>query len=139
MTAEREEANFSYPTQSEYDPDQIFEDSFGVFLGADFAVRDVQVKLTGGWSNYSQFHRWHRSQRIIRCADGVIVHLRARVCPELKAWILGFGEDAEVLAPAELRDEIARRLEQAASRYARAKALPLAKGGTAKRGKNAAT
>jgi predicted DNA-binding transcriptional regulator YafY len=138
VTAEREEATFSYPTQSEYDPDQIFEDSFGVFLGADHAVHDVQVKLTGRWSNYPHFHRWHRSQRVTRCADGVIVHLRARVCPELKAWILGFGEDAEVLAPAELRAEIARRLEEAASRYARAKALRLARGATAKRGKNAA-
>ena len=110
----------------------------GVFLGADYPVRDVEVKLTGRWSSYAHFHRWHRTQRISPRADGVVVHLRARVCPELKAWILGFGEDAEVLAPGELRDEIAQRLKEAARRYARPKTLPLAKPGAAKGAKKAA-
>lgn len=138
MTAEREEASFHYPSQSEYDPELIFEDSFGVFLGADYPVRDVEVKLTGRWSNYAHFHRWHRTQRITPRADGVIVHLRARLCPELKAWILGFGEDAEVLAPVELRNEIAQRLKEAARRYARPKTLLLAKAGASKGTKKAA-
>jgi predicted DNA-binding transcriptional regulator YafY len=33
----------------------------------------------------------------------VRVKLRVRVCPELEAWILGFGSEAEVVRPAALR------------------------------------
>ena len=36
----------------------------------------------------------------------------------LRVWILGFAEGVEVLAPKELRDEVARKLRAAAARYA---------------------
>jgi hypothetical protein len=35
--------------------------------------------------------------------------MRVRLCPELEAWILSFGEEAEVLGPEELRTRIATR------------------------------
>jgi predicted DNA-binding transcriptional regulator YafY len=36
---------------------------------------------------------------------------------EIRIWILGWGADAEVLEPAELRDELATELGRAAALY----------------------
>jgi predicted DNA-binding transcriptional regulator YafY len=44
--------------------------------------------------------------------EATVVHTYA-----LRVWILGFAEGMEVLEPTELRDEIARKLTEAAARY----------------------
>jgi len=111
------EESFEYPDRSEYDPEQVFRDSFGVFL--DLPVRDVVLKLHTQWAVYAQSHRWHDSQTVEVGADGVRVRLRVRLCPELEAWILGFGEQAEVLAPPELMTRVATRASQLAAAYRR--------------------
>ena len=37
---------------------------------------------------------------------------------EIRLWILSWGDDAEVLEPPELRDDVARTLARAIARYA---------------------
>ena len=103
--------SFEYPSRSEYDPEQVFHDSFGIFL--DGPVQDLVLKLHKHWTTYAQSHRWHDSQRVEVAADHVIVRMHVRICPELAAWILGFGEEAEVVSPASLRAELARRIAAA--------------------------
>jgi hypothetical protein len=112
---------FEYPARSEYDPGQVFRESFGVWL--DKPVRDVEVKLAKRWITYAQSHRWHDSQTVKVEADHVSVRMRVRVCPELEAWILGFGEEAEVVGPRELRERIATRIGAAGRGYAKGPAL----------------
>jgi hypothetical protein len=99
--------SFAYPSRTEYDPEQVFRDSFGIFL--DMPVHDVELRLHKQWATYAQSHRWHDSQVVDVANDHVRVRMRVRVCPELEAWILGFGEQAEVLAPPTLRAQIATR------------------------------
>ena len=64
--------------------------------------------------------RWHASQVTEHEADGSLIW-RARVAGvlEVRSWILGWGPDAEVLEPADLRDWVARRHAEAAARYGR--------------------
>ena len=64
--------------------------------------------------------RWHPSQVTETGADGSLVW-RARVSGvlEVRSWILGWGGDAEVLEPAELRDWVAAQHAAAAQRYGR--------------------
>ena len=106
---------FEYPGRTEYDPEQVFRDSFGIFL--QMGVHDVELKLHKQWTTYAQSHRWHDSQKVEVAADHVIVRMHVRVCPELEAWILGFGEEAEVLAPAGLRARMATRVASLARVY----------------------
>jgi predicted DNA-binding transcriptional regulator YafY len=106
---------FEYPSRTAYDPQQVFRDSFGVFL--DFPVQDVEVKLHAQWAPYALTHRWHDSQVVDVAEDHVRVRLRVRVCPELEAWILGFGDQAEVVAPAKLRERVASRAAAMARTY----------------------
>jgi predicted DNA-binding transcriptional regulator YafY len=65
--------------------------------------------------------RWHPSQTSEREADGSLLW-RARVSGllEVRAWILGWGDGAEVLKPQALRDDVARTLAAATARYTNA-------------------
>lgn len=62
--------------------------------------------------------RWHPSQAL-EPGEGGSLGWRARVSGtlEIRSWILGWGSDVEVLAPARLRDEVAGILAAGAARY----------------------
>ena len=110
--------SFTYPSRNEYDPEQVFRDSFGIWL--DLPVHDVELRLHRRWAVYAQSHRWHDSQTVEVDGEHLRVRMRVRVCPELEAWILSFGEDAEVVGPKELRAKIARRAAGLSATYANA-------------------
>jgi hypothetical protein len=106
---------FKYPDRDAYDPEKVFRDSFGIFL--DRPVEDVVLLLNAGWATYAQSHTWHESQRISSHGDRVEVRLHVGLCPELESWILGFGEQAEVVEPRVLRERIHARLFAARGTY----------------------
>ena len=109
---------FDYPGKAEYDPRQLFADSFGVFVGAGGGVEDVSVKLARKWLTHARSHRWHHSQRVeVLDSGAVMVNLRVRVCPELQAWVLGFGAEAEVMSPDHLRNDVAEQLRLGSDQY----------------------
>lgn len=110
---------FEYPARGDYDPRQLWRDSLGVFLDESMPIVNVRVRLDAGWRTYVETHRWHHSQRFTPMRDGsIVVQMRVRHCPELERWVLGFGEEAEVLAPVELRERVSERLVKASARYA---------------------
>jgi predicted DNA-binding transcriptional regulator YafY len=61
---------------------------------------------------------WHPSQRIEELADGSL-EWRATVAGtiEIRLWILSWGDEVEVVAPASLREDVAATLRRAAARY----------------------
>jgi hypothetical protein len=109
------EESFKYPSRAEYDPEKVFRDSFGIFLGRP--VADVVLRLKPGWATYARTHAWHDSQHVLPERGGVEVRLHVGLCPELEAWILGFGEQAEVIEPPVLRKRIRARLVAARETY----------------------
>jgi proteasome accessory factor B len=61
---------------------------------------------------------WHPGQVMERQADGSLVWSASVAgVHEVRIWILGWGADAEVLEPAELRDSIAEELARATRHY----------------------
>jgi predicted DNA-binding transcriptional regulator YafY len=110
-------SRFSYPRPTEYDPDQLFTNSFGIFLG-EGPTEEVRVKLAPRWATYALSHRWHRTQQVDVTPRGVIVTVHVRVTPEVAAWILSFGRDAQVLSPPALKALIARDATALARLYA---------------------
>ena len=62
--------------------------------------------------------RWHPSQELEHQPDGSLIW-RGLIAGmrEIKIWILGWGADAEVLDPPELRADIAAELRKAADAY----------------------
>ncbi|WP_437760798.1 WYL domain-containing protein [Sorangium sp. So ce1389] len=117
MGVDVDQTAFSYPPRLDYDPDQVFQHSFGIFIGAEADATDVEVLLAPRWGTYAAAHRWHLTQKIEVREDGVLVRLHVKPCPELESWILSFGEEARVLKPASLASKIAGRVAAMAARH----------------------
>ncbi len=49
---------------------------------------------------------------------GVELTMEVSGTVELASWVLGFGDQAEVLEPDSLRDQVAAELARASARYA---------------------
>jgi len=61
---------------------------------------------------------WHPGQTAERQPDGSLMwNASVSGLHEVRIWILGWGADAEVLEPAELRDAVGAELARAAARY----------------------
>lgn len=62
--------------------------------------------------------RWHKTQRVVFREDGAAdFHVTVSGLGEISWWILGYGDEAEVLEPPELRRMIAQRAKRMAERY----------------------
>lgn len=78
----------------------------------------VKVRFSPAAARYVEEGRWHASQRLTRQSDGSLVaELHLSVTEEIKRWVLGFGKEAEVLEPEELRKEMAQELQTLLSQY----------------------
>ncbi len=63
-------------------------------------------------------NRWHHSQQLIDNADGGCdLHLTVGGIREILSWVLSWGADVEVLAPAELRNEVINHARQMLASY----------------------
>ncbi|HVU87983.1 MAG TPA: WYL domain-containing protein [Pirellulales bacterium] len=62
---------------------------------------------------------WHKTQRLVWCDDGRLdFHVRVSGINEISWWILGYGDQAEVLQPPALRALVERRCRHLLARYA---------------------
>lgn len=63
---------------------------------------------------------WHESQELKHLADGSVeIRLVIAEPTEIRSWILGWGKECEVMAPATLRESILAELDDAAAAYGR--------------------
>ncbi|MBX7167400.1 MAG: WYL domain-containing protein [Pirellulales bacterium] len=61
---------------------------------------------------------WHKTQRVAWNEDGTMdFHVRVSGLHEISWWILGYGDQAEVLQPSALRELIAGRVRKMAEHY----------------------
>lgn len=103
---------FEYP--ADYQPAQLAEGAFGLILGPKTRVRiffDEKV------ARFVRRRQWHPTQKIRRVDRGVELTMEVRGTTELVSWVLGFGDQAVVLEPESLRDQVGAELERAAARY----------------------
>ena len=61
---------------------------------------------------------WHKTQRVAFADDGSMEYrVTVSGLNEISWWILGYGDQAEVLQPPKLREMVAQRAERMAQRY----------------------
>ena len=61
---------------------------------------------------------WHKTQRLVPGDDGSLdFHVRVAGLDEISWWILGYGDQAEVLKPLALRHLIAERAQRLVNLY----------------------
>jgi predicted DNA-binding transcriptional regulator YafY len=91
-------------------------DVFGIEKGGRLV--EVAIRFKPHQARWIRERKWHRSARIQEELDGsLVLRLRVTETSELRRWILQFGSQAEVLAPASLRRTVAQELSSAATAY----------------------
>lgn len=107
-----------YRENDSFDADTFFENIIGVTNIKDSSVEKIELLLSKERAPYVLTKQLHHSQETKIYADGkVLVKLSLVINKELKALILGFGNDIEVKKPDSLRDEIATLLKLALKNY----------------------
>jgi predicted DNA-binding transcriptional regulator YafY len=108
------------PEHFEAPPDGVVEEALERAWGIIADQGDVEVVLRFPRSVARRVAEttWHPSQAVTKERDGSLTW-RATVSGtiEIRAWILSWGPDVEVVAPATLRAEVAGLLAKAAGRY----------------------
>jgi len=86
---------------------------------ADQEPVEVVIRFAPNVAARVQEARWHPSQKVSVEPDGSLLW-RATVAGtiEVRLWALQWGDDAVVLAPPSLRDDVAATVARAAARYA---------------------
>jgi len=101
---------------ADFDPEEYFGPNLGPGHGDEPC--EVKVRFTGWAARYVNERRWHPDQEVTEEHDGsVVVAFPAGWLGEVAAWVLSFGEMAEVLEPPEFRERVRNRLERALSVY----------------------
>lgn len=61
---------------------------------------------------------WHKTQRVVSNSDGTLdFYVTVSGLGEISWWILGYGDQAEVIRPAQLRKLVVRRAKKMLARY----------------------
>jgi len=104
----------------EVDADFTLDDYFGLAWRVSRGDRrhHVRVRFEPAVADHVEETRWHKTQRTTRRDDGAL-HFEADVdgLDEISWWIQGFGDQAEVLEPAELRRLVAERAQRTLALY----------------------
>lgn len=97
----------TFETPQDFDMENLLRASFGAFFGEPV---QVVIHFSPRVAGYIVEKCWHESQVVEMQKDGsLIFRVEISGIEEIKFWILGWGKDAVVLEPDDLREKI--RLE----------------------------
>jgi predicted DNA-binding transcriptional regulator YafY len=101
----------------DFSPETFFADALGVVAGRGEAY-EIHIRFAAAAAERIEERVWHESQKTKRRRGGAVdLYLRLGSLIEIERWVLGWGADAEVLAPPELRQAIATTATTMAARY----------------------
>ncbi len=108
--------NLKYFTPDDYIMKEIYGTSYGIFSGIPTGT--AKIKLSGNAARYALREVWHPKQKTIKKENGdILLEIPFNKTPELIGSILFWGEEAQVLSPASLRNEIASHIKNMLSIY----------------------
>ncbi|MDN5325616.1 MAG: hypothetical protein PWP41_311 [Moorella sp. (in: firmicutes)] len=98
-----------FTVRPDFSLDSYLQNSLGIERGPQ--VHEVVIRFDAVEARWIKERHWHSSQVIEELPDGsLVLKMRLSGLQEVKRWVLGFGSQAEVLAPPELRQEVAREV-----------------------------
>jgi len=101
---------------AEFSPEKHFGKAFGAFVGTgDYKV---VIRFSHHVASQVQERFWHESQETKMRPDGSVdFSVQVGGLDEILRWVMGWGEHAEVLAPAELRHRVLSQATAMAHRH----------------------
>lgn len=115
QAVERTGGTFRRP--KDFSVTKILDGSFAVFEGG--SPRLVRLRFRGVTARIVAERTWHDSQKITPHASGIEMTMRVGLSPDLVRWVLGWGAEAEVLEPTELRATLAKAARATTKVYVR--------------------
>ncbi|RYG01860.1 MAG: WYL domain-containing protein, partial [Chitinophagaceae bacterium] len=101
-----------------FDPNTYFNNVIGVTIPAGETVSEIVVKVTPAQAPYVKTKPIHFNQEVEEKEDGsLMVTLKLVNNYELRATLLSYGADFEVIHPVELRSQLQNIFLQALARY----------------------
>ena len=105
----------TFDPPDDLDIENRIQQAFGITLEDPM---DVKVRFSAWQARFIKQRIWHPSQEIEELDNGeIILSFQASGFYDIKSWILSHGADAEVLEPADLREEIIKELEKKLAFY----------------------
>jgi len=96
----------SFTIPEDFNMDGFFAGSWGIVRGKKYRVK---LRFAREIADFVAECSWHPSQKLNRNKDGTLsAEFEVRGLSEIKIWILGFGQNVEVLEPEELRQDMQR-------------------------------
>jgi len=93
--------NDSFIRRDDVDPETYFENAWEVYSGEPV---EVVVRFTGAAARVVLSATHHPGESLEKTGENEVLYtVASRGLEEIQRWILGFGTDAEVVAPSELR------------------------------------
>lgn len=112
QSAQKTNRRFEIPEDFKFE--DFKQTAFGMVWGQP---KEVKIKFSPWQAGFIKERTWHPSQQIEMRDDGsVILTLHVADLGEVKRWLIGFGAEAQVLEPRELRTEIAAQCRALARR-----------------------
>lgn len=106
----------TFPIPEDFHGLSLLGSAWGVMYGEE--TTEVVLRFSPDVARRVRESVWHESQRLEDCDDGgCIMRLQVAHTLEMKPWIRGWGPDCEVLAPEELRREVAEEMRMAVEVY----------------------
>lgn len=100
---------------AEFSGREFMRTSFGVFQGKPTRVR---IRFFPQVAGYVKEKKWHESQVLTENPDGSVeLEMEVAGTREVKLWVMGWGAQAEVLAPDSLRKEIKAEIKAMRAQY----------------------
>ena len=104
---------FQYPI--DFKPEELLESAFDIVYGD---THDFKIWFSPNQARYIKQRMWSKTQEIKDQPDGsIILSMTTSGMWDVKRWVLSYGAGAKVLAPKELREEIAEELGKALEQY----------------------
>lgn len=105
----------TYTIPAAFEPYSFLSRAWGVMDDADVAIH---LSFNALAASRVRETLWHHTQRLEERPDGGCdLHLTVGGIREIMPWVLSWGADVEVLAPPELRHEVADHGRRLAERY----------------------
>ena len=99
-----------YEFPKDYDFEKTFNKNFGVIKEEAFKV---EIEFYGWAARFVSERIWSPDQEIVKKKDGKIkLRFSASSEPELISWVLSFGEEAKVLKPKWLIEEVMKTVNE---------------------------
>jgi proteasome accessory factor B len=108
----------TFARPQDFSPEKFFSNALGVLGGS--GNFQVKIRFNAKVADRVRERVWHETQALHDLPDGGIeLTMKLGALPEVESWVLSWGADAQVLAPAELRKNIQTTIAKLTTLYGR--------------------